>query len=58
MFEFKVGFAVLQLVIGDITDMNTDVVVNAAISSLLGGLGVDDAIHSKGGPKILGHVLS
>ncbi|MCL1977479.1 MAG: O-acetyl-ADP-ribose deacetylase [Candidatus Bathyarchaeota archaeon] len=51
--EFKVGFAVVQLIIGDITDMETDVVVNAANSTLLGGLGVDGAIHSKGGSKIL-----
>ncbi len=53
MFEFKVGCTVLQLVIGDIADIDADVVVNAANSSLLGGLGVDGAIHSKGGPKIL-----
>ncbi|MDE1879666.1 MAG: O-acetyl-ADP-ribose deacetylase [Euryarchaeota archaeon] len=52
MAQIEFGGTRVRVLQGDLCDQDTDAIVNAANSSLMGGGGVDGAIHARGGPQI------
>ncbi|MCD6548233.1 MAG: macro domain-containing protein [Thermodesulfobacterium sp.] len=58
MKRVKIEDCVIELIQGDITEQDTEAIVNAANERLIPGGGVDGAIHRKGGPSILEELKS